>query len=200
MSTTHEFSFQTWAKTFQSKQTDYQSLQIVDQEDLLELRTCFENAVSAQTPKAPKTLSAYAAKKDRFEPNLTRSDFNAGLDHDSDRAILDRLFTMLDKTGDEVIHYQEFLVGIAPLVKVAFEMFDEECTGEINTKGFRFLINTITTVASYFGDPILNKKDVVMLINDIMESHDTIEYTKAIPRIAEHPIVENYVNQNDGAL
>ncbi|KDO32990.1 hypothetical protein SPRG_02681 [Saprolegnia parasitica CBS 223.65] len=156
-----------------------------DRDDLLELRTCFENAVLAKSPKSKKPipLSAYAAAKDRVEPNLTRADFNAGLDHESDRAILDRLFTMLDKTGDDVIHYQEFLVGVAPLVKgnllskiaLAFEMYDEDSTGEINAKGFRFLLTTISTVGSYFGDPVLSKKDVIVLTNDIFDNYDTIE-------------------------
>ncbi|KDO17034.1 hypothetical protein SPRG_17429 [Saprolegnia parasitica CBS 223.65] len=184
-----------------------------DRDDLLELRTCFENAILAKSPKSKKPipLSAYAAAKDRVEPNLTRADFNAGLDHvnffESDRAILDRLFTMLDKTGDDVIHYQEFLVGVAPLVKgnllskiaLAFEMYDEDSTGEINAKGFRFLLTTISTVGSYFGDPVLSKKGIIVLTNDIFDNYDTIEYTKNIPRIAQHAIIEAYVAQ-EGAL
>ncbi|OQR88059.1 hypothetical protein ACHHYP_07651 [Achlya hypogyna] len=198
-----------------------------DRDDLLELRTCFENTILAKSPKTkkPVPLSTYAAKKDRVEPNITRADFNAGLDHvnffESDRAILDRLFTMLDKTGDDVINYQEFLVGVAPLVKgnllskiartslaaspltlsyvVTFEMYDEDSTGEINAKGFRFLLTTVSTVASYFGDPQLSKKDIVVLTNDILENHDTMEYTKNIPRIAQHPVMEAFVTQ-DGAL
>ena len=55
------------------------------------------------------------------EANVSRSTFNEILTqvhiHASDREIFARLFTMLDKSGDDHINYQEFLVGISPLIK-----------------------------------------------------------------------------------
>jgi hypothetical protein len=33
-----------------------------------------------------------------------------------DVKVLDRLFTMFDKTGDDAIYYREFISGIAPLI------------------------------------------------------------------------------------
>ncbi|RHY14686.1 hypothetical protein DYB36_004986 [Aphanomyces astaci] len=37
---------------------------------------------------------------------------------------------------------------------------------EVDAKGFRFLVTTMTTVASYFGDPPMTKKDVAALTAD----------------------------------
>ncbi|ETV96784.1 hypothetical protein H310_10088 [Aphanomyces invadans] len=186
-----------------------------DRDDLLDLRTAFEAAAKPTTEvkkvfrraaAAPSTSSS--TTKERVEPNLSREDFNAAVDranfYASDRAILDRLFTMLDKTGDDVINSREFLVGVAPLVKgnltsklaLAFEMLDEDSTGEVDAQGFRFLVTTVTTVASFFGDPTMTKKDVLALTADIFGGADTIEYTKSIPRIAEHALVEAYVAQD----
>ncbi|KAF0685094.1 Aste57867_22968 [Aphanomyces stellatus] len=170
---------------------------VVDRDDLLELRTAFEAAVKPK-PAADvgKKRVQTAAAKERVEPNLSREDFNGALDHvnfyESDRAILDRLFTMLDKTGDDAINAREFLVGIAPLVKgnlpskiaLAFEMYDEESTGEIDLKGFRFLVTTVTTVASYFGDPLLSKKDVIALTHDIIGTAESMEYTSNTPSLS----------------
>lgn len=34
---------------------------------------------------------------------------------ESDTEILDRLFSMFDKTGNDQINYKEFVVGLAPL-------------------------------------------------------------------------------------
>ncbi|ETV69396.1 hypothetical protein H257_14988 [Aphanomyces astaci] len=182
-----------------------------DRDDLLELRTAFEAAVKPTPDNVKKVRQSPApssSSKERVEPNLSRDDFNIAVDranfYASDRAILDRLFTMMDKTGDDVINGREFLVGVAPLVKgnltsklaLAFEMWDEDSTGEVDAKGFRFLVTTMTTVASYFGDPPMTKKDVAALTADVFGAADTIEYTKTIPRIAEHAIVDAYVSQD----
>jgi hypothetical protein len=35
----------------------------------------------------------------------------------ADKAILDRVFTLCDETGDEQINFKEFVVGIAPIVR-----------------------------------------------------------------------------------
>ena len=58
----------------------------------------------------------------------------------NDADILDRLFTMYDKTGDDMINYREFIVGIAPLIsgtpveklEFACRLYDLEGSG--NTK------------------------------------------------------------------
>lgn len=53
-------------------------------------------------------------------PNtLTKDEFAEALEGvgivESDSEILDRLFIMLDKTGDQQINFREFICGIAPL-------------------------------------------------------------------------------------
>jgi hypothetical protein len=57
---------------------------LVDRDDLLELRTCFENALTVKGPKVPKKAQAVVVnsihQRERAEPNLSRADFNAGLD------------------------------------------------------------------------------------------------------------------------
>ncbi|KAG9398123.1 hypothetical protein AC1031_014924 [Aphanomyces cochlioides] len=158
----------------------------VDRDELLELRSAFERTTAGK-PSPVKKPSV--SGKERVEPNLSREEFNAALEsvdfHDSDRAIFDRLFTMLDKTGDDVINSREFLVGVAPLVKgnlsskiaLALDMYDEDSTGEISSAGLRFIVTTVTTIATFFGDPPMTKKDVVALSNAIMDGRDSIEYT-----------------------
>ncbi|RHY36165.1 hypothetical protein DYB38_006552 [Aphanomyces astaci] len=150
-----------------------------DRDDLLELRTAFEAAVKPTPDTVKKVRQSPApssSSKERVEPNLSRDDFNIAVDranfYASDRAILDRLFTMMDKTGDDVINGREFLVGVAPLVKgnltskLACTTSITRIMFEVDAKGFRFLVTTMTTVASYFGDPPMTKKDVAALTAD----------------------------------
>ncbi len=78
-------------------------------------------------------------------PNtITRREFKEGLDIigivDSDREILDRIFTMLDKTGDNYINFKEFITGISPLItgdavdklSFGFELYDLDSTGQVS--------------------------------------------------------------------
>lgn len=57
----------------------------------------------------------------RHEPNLSYAQFHDALASadvfDSDVAIFDRMFTLLDRTGDEAIAADEFLVSICALLR-----------------------------------------------------------------------------------
>lgn len=50
---------------------------------------------------------------------ITRAEFREALElvgiMESDTEILDRLFSMFDKTGNDQINYREFIGGLAPL-------------------------------------------------------------------------------------
>lgn len=74
----------------------------------------------------------------------------------NDSDILDRLFTMFDKTGDDVIAYREFIVGIAPLIsgtpldklEFAFRLYDLDGTGTIKQIELFSVLSNINRVAS----------------------------------------------------
>uniref|UniRef100_K3WT73 EF-hand domain-containing protein n=1 Tax=Globisporangium ultimum (strain ATCC 200006 / CBS 805.95 / DAOM BR144) TaxID=431595 RepID=K3WT73_GLOUD len=57
----------------------------------------------------------------RREPNLVQDEFLRALEcadfYNSDRAILEQLFTLLDKTGEEMVNVHEILVGCCVLLK-----------------------------------------------------------------------------------
>ena len=68
----------------------------------------------------------------------------------NDADILDRLFTMYDKTGDDIIVYKDFLAGIAPLIsgshndkiEFSFRMLDLDGTGNLM---FVFFYSSLST-------------------------------------------------------
>lgn len=59
-------------------------------------------------------------RRRRHEPDLSHRAFKEAMEeadlYVSDRAILDRMFTLMDKTGDDVIHAQSFSIGVALLL------------------------------------------------------------------------------------
>ena len=92
--------------------------------------------------------------------SINRSEFTEGLNfvgiNQNDSDIFDRLFTMYDKTGDDVILYREFLAGVSPLisgspaekVEFAFKMFDTEGKNVIRPNGMVNVLSNMNRVAS----------------------------------------------------
>ena len=94
-------------------------------------------------------------------PNtINRAEFTEALNfvgiNQNDADIFDRLFTMYDKTGDDVILYREFLAGVAPLisgspvekVEFAFKLYDTEGKNVIRSNGMVNVLSNMNRVAS----------------------------------------------------
>lgn len=101
-----------------------------------------------------------AASREGNPTTVNRSEFteciNAVGINQNDADILDRLFTMFDKTGDDVIAYREFIVGISPLIsgtpaeklEFAFRLYDLEGTGNVKQIEMFTILSNINRVAS----------------------------------------------------
>lgn len=94
-------------------------------------------------------------------PNtINRAEFTEALNfvgiNQNDSDIFDRLFTMYDKTGDDVIIFREFLAGVAPLIsgspaekiEFAFKLFDLEGRNVIRSNAMVNVLSNMNRVAS----------------------------------------------------
>ena len=75
------------------------------------------------------------AKREGSKDLVTKEEFAEALNGleitQSDRDILDRIFVMLDRTGEDRINHKEFILGIVPfalgkteeLIQMAFELY-----------------------------------------------------------------------------
>ena len=94
-------------------------------------------------------------------PNsINRAEFTEALNfvgiNQNDSDIFDRLFTMYDKTGDDIILYKDFLAGVSPLisgspaekVEFAFKMYDTEGKNVIKPNGMVNVLSNMNRVAS----------------------------------------------------
>eukprot|EP00968_Pinguiococcus_pyrenoidosus_P023095 scaffold3541_cov252-Pinguiococcus_pyrenoidosus.AAC.9 len=121
---------------------------------------------------------------------ITSEEFEEALSavgiHESDAEILNRLFIMLegkmqrsarasihlliekDKAGDDQINFREFVVGIAPLItgdvmdklSFAFNLYDLEGNNRITQAEMLFVLTSINSTASYFGDPVMTAEQI----------------------------------------
>ena len=174
------------------------------------------------------------AKREGSKDLVTKEEFAEALNgleiSQSERDILDRIFVMLDRTGEDRINHKEFIVGVcveikfqAPhaidatlspslclldgvevhkglhnssqdnlthwlistqvgvvpfalgkteeLIPLAFELFDS-ASARITPQDLRFILMTLNTVASYFGDPVMTVAQVDKTVDDACEKLD----------------------------
>lgn len=145
---------------------------------------------------------------------ISRNDFNEALAavgvNQNDIDILDRLFTMYDKTGDDQINYKDFIVGIAPLIsgshvdkiEFAFRLYDIDGSSYLRASEMINCLSQMNRVASYFGDPVMTEEQVTSVIIDVLdmagESSEglktSLHYADYVKIIAEHPIINTFVS------
>eukprot|EP01038_Epipyxis_sp_PR26KG_P011206 gene11206-15030_t len=145
---------------------------------------------------------------------LNRSEFSEAIAivgiNQNDADILDRLFTMYDKSGDDQINYKEFIVGISPLISgshiekidFAFRLYDIEGSAYLRAKEMVNVLSQMNRVASYFGDPVMTEDQITSIILDVLEMaggsleglNASLHYTEYIKMIADHPIVNVFIS------
>ena len=144
---------------------------------------------------------------------INRTEFGETLSivgiNQNDADILDRLFTMYDKSGDDQINYKDFIVGIAPLISgshvekidFAFRLFDTEGTSYLKAKEMINVLSQMNRVASYFGDPVMSEEQITNVIMDVLEMaggstdglNAALHYVEYIKIISDHPIVNTFI-------
>ena len=148
-------------------------------------------------------------------PNIiNRVEFSEALNmvgiNQNDADILDRLFTMYDKTGDDTINYREFIVGIAPLIsgthveKIDFAMrlYDLEGTSYLKASEMVNVLSQMNKVASYFGDPVMTEEQVASVLVDVVDMaggnsdglNMALHYSEYVKIIGEHPVVNSFIS------
>jgi Ca2+-binding EF-hand superfamily protein len=145
---------------------------------------------------------------------INRTEFGESLSivgiNQNDADILDRIFTMYDKSGDDQINYREFIVGIAPLISgthvekidFAFRLYDLEGTSYLQAREMVNVLSQMNRVASYFGDPVMTEEQITSVIMDVLEmAGGTVEgltaslhYVEYIKIISDHPIVNTFIS------
>ena len=141
---------------------------------------------------------------------ITRVEFRSALEAvaitESDVEILDRLFTMFDKTGDDQVNFREFVVGVSPLItgdvasklSFSFELYDLDGTGQVRPNEMAFVLGSMNATASYFGDPVMTADQVEQLVDDIFRTADadnsgSLSYAEYMTAVSEHPVLVSFV-------
>ena len=151
------------------------------------------------------------AKREGSKDLVTKEEFGEALSGleitQSDRDILDRIFVMLDRTGEDRINHKEFIVGIVPfalgkteeLIQMAFELYTNNASDRVTPMDLRFILMTLNTVASYFGDPVMTVAQVDKVVDDAADKLDPppksgeLLMAELSPYVADHEFVHEFV-------
>lgn len=146
------------------------------------------------------TMSGYKMSRERFLQAMQDSSISL----EPDYKVLEKLFTMWDKHGFGWVDCLTFLAGISPLATVmdvdtklrfAIEVYDHKKTGRISRANLLGILQAINETASYFGDKVLQPKQIVVVVDDLFDCEsrigddDTIQYDGGIAKLANHPFL-----------
>ena len=143
---------------------------------------------------------------------MDREQFLAGLEiigaHETDQEILDKMFTLYDETGDEIVPYKEFCCGASILTRgnlhdkigFAFQLWDYEGKGVMSKKDCTKCLKAVNQAMDFFGDRTLTNKQIVMLIDNIyseaeLNADETMDYAEYVSAICTHPVLTNFLTQ-----
>ena len=148
-------------------------------------------------------------------PMIYRRDFiiamnEVGISAETDVDVLDKLFTMADRTGEDRVELMPFLVGLSPLASLkdvgtklsfALELFDVDRTGYLTYDDLLDVLMAINATASYFGDTVLTPQQIDDIVGDIFESVGSkrIAYSEHVDAIVTHPLVEQFIHGEGSA-
>lgn len=137
----------------------------VEKEDIMKLRASFQGYAERS-----------GGNKDVFRADFDESVKSLESLDPSDAELLDKLFILLDETGENKVDIKEFLVAASLLVnfgsvsdklKFAFNIFDESDTGIIFALDCTKVFTTLNATASFFGDPVLSVTEIKELVEAI---------------------------------
>ena len=122
-----------------------------------------------------------------------------------DLEILDKLFTMFDVAGENVVNYKDFLGGCSVLVtgsvsdklKLCFAIYDSNLTRMITRTELKRALCSINSAASFFGDPVVKDDEITNLIIDLFQKSNTpsstLRYDDYLGMIGDHPTTVKFL-------
>ena len=123
-----------------------------------------------------------------------------------DKAILDRIFTVVDVDMSGGINLREFVVGLSLLargsavdrIKFAFSMADTDKDGKVSADQLRETLGHVRSGCEWFGDEVPDNATLNQLVADAMKQASegeggTLSLESFALAVAEHPEMVRYI-------
>ena len=168
----------------------------LQKDDIIKLRTSFQ--ACAERSGGNKDVS-----REDFEQSVK------GLESIdvADVELLDKLFILLDESGESKVDIKDFLTAASLLVnsgsigdklQFAFSIFDDAEAGTIFAQDCIKVLSTINATASFFGDPVLATGEIRELVDAIWLECSIpsapLQYPNHINFILNHEIAQRFTS------
>uniref|UniRef100_A0A7S1C8Q8 EF-hand domain-containing protein n=1 Tax=Bicosoecida sp. CB-2014 TaxID=1486930 RepID=A0A7S1C8Q8_9STRA len=144
------------------------------------------------------------------ENTINRKQFHDALHivkvEESDKELLDRLFTMFDDTGDGQINFKEFVCGISTILRgtleekltFSFHMFDVDNSGKVSPEEMKSVLHSMNNTVSYFGDEKADESKIDTLVKEVFAEFDAnhdgeLSFAEYMHAVAAHPTLVSFV-------
>jgi Ca2+-binding EF-hand superfamily protein len=130
----------------------------------------------------------------------------------TDKEILDRIFTLLDKIGSGEVDIREFLSSLAVFIighkadKISFgcQLFDTFDNKKLKSPQVVAMLMSMNTVCDVFGDVALEEKNIKIIVADVFEQKGvdfagslTLTYEDDASAISSHDLMEHFLPHPD---
>lgn len=128
--------------------------------------------------------------------------------HDTDKEILDKLFTLNDATGEDRVHYRKFVASFAMLIRgtmvdklqFALQLYDMNLKRTISQEDAVLLLGALASCMDFFGDLKLPARKITSLVENIFTESDRnedneVDYSEMIAPLTSHPIISEFMDK-----
>ncbi|KAL7526820.1 hypothetical protein ACHAXR_001666 [Thalassiosira sp. AJA248-18] len=156
------------------------------------------------------TPSGYRLTREKFLDAMTVMQVAM----EPDYQVLEKLFVMHDRNGRGWVDPLEFFAGIGPLasvmdvktkLKFSLEVYDYKKSGRISREDLVTVLEAINATSSYFGDAVLQRNQVAVIVDDLfaneimLEDGNAIAYSDKVYKMTNHPLVTEFTSGSGSA-
>ena len=121
--------------------------------------------------------------------------------------LFEHLHTLLDSEGENALPVRTILTGISILsngtardiLTTAGLMVCKKETGkeeELSVEELKFILSTLNSSASFFGDPVMSEEDIKTLVKEVMGDSKAAdeEMENVLGKVSSHPLFEAFLS------
>ena len=90
-------------------------------------------------------------------------------------------------------------MDVATKLKFSLEVYDYKRSGRISREELVTVLGAINTTSSYFGDRVLQKSQVAVIVddlfaNELLEDDNAITYVDKVYKMTNHPLMSEFTS------
>ena len=128
--------------------------------------------------------------------------------HESDTEICDKLFTLFDATGEDLVPFRTLVSSFAMIIrgtmaeKVQFatQMYDMDMSKRISAQDLITLLGALADCMDYFGDLKLPSRKISTMVENIFQESDKnadgeVDLSEVFQPLTTHPLISEFMDK-----